>query len=145
MSKGGLLYHFPSKDALVWAMAAERVDALRSQLDGYREANPAATLLEAYVATIDADQTDMDAAVLIAAAEQPRRGADVRADFAALLAQVTDGLTDPVLGDIVRLAADALWLTSLLHLDQFDDHRRDAVIGRLVELARRADSEDPPE
>lgn len=34
VSKGGLLYHFPSKDALIQAMIARMVDAFNSELHG---------------------------------------------------------------------------------------------------------------
>ena len=119
VSKGGLLYHFPSKDALIEAMIAQLVGSFEAQIEAAmaREARPVAgRFLRAYVRVSTAPPGDSDAlahALMAAVTVNPQLlGAMREADARWQGRAENDGIA-PDLATIVRLAADGCWLSAL--------------------------------
>ncbi|OLR93520.1 TetR/AcrR family transcriptional regulator [Actinokineospora bangkokensis] len=125
VSKGGLLYHFPTKDSLVLALAQESVDTFRAEVLAAVDPDDTAPgrLCRAYVRacldTLDDDQAVRNNLALVAQlltdpAVADLLAADARrwnADLAA------DGLPRPIL-DLVVAAADGasvapIWAATL--------------------------------
>ncbi len=149
LSKGGVLYHFPSRDALVEAMVARLIAEFEADIarhlpvPGSPGAGAPGAFTRAYVAATFAPggedpgrQDRLGAALLAAAAAEPglldplQRAAD---GWQARL--VDDGL-DPVLATAIRLACDGLWLCDLFGLAPPGAGRRAALataLGRLTE------------
>lgn len=142
VSKGGLLYHFKSKDALLTGLArrlAERVDHQlaearahgTSAAEWYLQApNPAnateAVELELYrsmlatMRTVDAgSETD-----------------DVQRALEDLMGTWSDGLDaeidDPVRADLIRLVGDGVYLRALLGMPPVDPERYRRVVDHLL-------------
>ena len=113
VSKGGLLYHFPSKDALVDGLAdrlrgqvAEDVELLRAAPEG-----PVAYWLSTSASGSPAALTRTAQAVLrLAGAGQPTaREVMVEADR-AWTGALEERIGDPVVARLVRLVGDGLFL-----------------------------------
>jgi AcrR family transcriptional regulator len=143
VSKGGLLYHFASKDALLTGMVGEFVELIeaRMQASMATDAAPGAWT-RAYLdaATVDRDGDDpMDrlaTAMLAAGASNTDLLQPLYARQRAWQdAQQTDGI-DPATAALVRLAADGLWMNDLFGIQVVDDEQRQAVIDRLRDLTR---------
>lgn len=151
LSKGGLVYHFPSKDALLLALAADQVDRFRAAVlaDLDPEDTAPGRLTRAYVRTCLDETNDPHGLrddILLTAQLMARE--DVRALTAAdqdrwdaELAQ--DGLPQSVL-ELVLAAADGGSATVLwggeLDPDRIDRLRR-RLVGLTLDPARWDDAE----
>jgi AcrR family transcriptional regulator len=144
VSKGGLLYHFPSKAALVGGL----VERMRDGLEGAQEELALADgapgrWTRAYLgSTVDAAGAPADAsatllAAILACLGDSQRGlGELRDAFAAWQQRLEDDGLDPATATVVRLAADGLWLSQLLGLPTLDPALLRGVLARLEELTR---------
>jgi AcrR family transcriptional regulator len=140
VSKGGLLYHFPNKDALIAGMLDRLLEVFEADIERAAAADggPAAgRWLRAYVrasfALSDGDLA-IGSALLAAVATKPELIAPARRRFAAWQERVVaDGL-DPALATVLRLAADGQWFADLFGLaPPAGDFRRE-VLAALLRL-----------
>ena len=158
LSKGGVLYHFPTRSALVAAMVtrlADRIDdSLRRHLaevghpsvDGAAPAEDAATApggyARAYVAeafTLPQGEEEergerLGAAVLAAMASEPELLDPLRRAFARWQGELEADAGDPVRATIARLAADGLWLSELFGLAPLTPDLRARVRDELIRM-----------
>jgi AcrR family transcriptional regulator len=124
LSKGGVLYHFPTRDSLVAAM----VDQIIGEFDRDIEANMtggdgAGRFIRAYIrATMEPSTTRPDredrlgAALIAAAAAQPELLAPLQAAADRWQVRLEDDGLDPAVATLLRLACDGLWLCDLFGL-----------------------------
>jgi AcrR family transcriptional regulator len=131
VTKGGVLYHFASKRALIDGLIGRWLDEFEGRLDGE-------DLLAAYVRACDLDpaQTASEFGLMAGMFEEPEVLEVVRERYADWTARMLAGVEDPVDAWLVRLAADGLWYSDLLGIaaPRGDDRRR--LIERLVALAQ---------
>jgi len=145
LSKGGVLYHFPTRDALVAGMVAKIIDEFDRDINGRLEDDEGpGRYLRAYIgATMEPgaphpDRQDrLGAALIAAAAAQPEllRPLQEAADRWQVELE-HDGL-DPTTATLLRLACDGLWLCDLFGLAPPAAPRRTEVGRALERLARR--------
>lgn len=141
VSKGGLLYHFPTKDALIGGMidsAFDRFDAVVEALMRADTGPQAGRWLRAYVrANFAPDPHDRDLAAALTAcvandldAIKPKlvRFAQWQACAEA------DGL-DPALATIITLAVDGVWSGEVFGIAPLATPLREQVRERLLRLA----------
>jgi AcrR family transcriptional regulator len=152
VSKGGLLYHFPSKEDLIKGL----IEQLNAQFDGEvaRQLGlecagepaevdlEAGSWLRAFVrATFAGNKLENDwlgssAAILTAIATNPQLLEPFRQSFAGYQRQAEQDGLDPALATIIRLAADGLWLAELFQLAPPGGELRAQVENRLLEMTR---------
>ena len=132
VSKGGVLYHFGSKRALIDGLLTRWLDAFEAQLTGD-------DLLGAYVRACDLSKSGSDYnasefGMLAAMIEEPAVLAIARERQSAWMARILAGVADPTDAWMVRLAADGLWYSDLLGIapPRGEDRRR--LIARLLAL-----------
>lgn len=138
VSKGGLLYHFPTKDALIESMVEDVLARFESDVDAAAGMEPPGQgqWLRAFVKTTFAadPEHDLSAGLLAAAAVNPDLLAPVGTYFARWQERaVADGL-DARLATLVRLASDGLWFADLFDVARLDDRSRGALLMTLLEL-----------
>jgi AcrR family transcriptional regulator len=144
VSKGGLLYHFPSKEALVAGLCERMLDGFERTLASLTEADGSAgSWTRAYLAsTVTRSGRPADESAQLMAAILATLGRDsahleaVREHFARWHRRIAQDGIDPNAAIIVRLAADGLWLSSLLGLNQLDDTEGPSVISALRSMTR---------
>jgi AcrR family transcriptional regulator len=144
LSKGGVLYHFPSRSALVSAMVSRLAERFDQMLAAQRAAGPAqpGAYARAYVqdtfSPADAEQAQrgqrLGGAVLAAVASEPELLAPLREAFARWQAEIETDTTDPVRGTIARLTTDGLWLSELFGFAPLDDAMRRRVREELLRM-----------
>ncbi|WP_310582919.1 TetR/AcrR family transcriptional regulator [Deinococcus sp.] len=137
VSKGGLLYHFPNKEALVAGLIGHELDCGERLLGEFYERDEVTPgrWARAYTAlTLNGDPSqDVSAGLMAAVALNPELLEPVRERYRQWDAEAeADGL-EPGLGTLLRLAMDGLWLADLLNLAPPGAQGRQT----LAELVRR--------
>lgn len=148
VSKGGLLYHFATKESLVAALVSRSIEYLEKEIaickkksDDGPGANTRAliaAMLEgqwAAKAGLAPHGLDLFATSVAAFSTSPGLIAPLRAAYARWQASVEADGADPVLATIARLAADGLWFTEFLGLSTFGPKQRASIIRQLKALA----------
>jgi AcrR family transcriptional regulator len=146
VSKGGLLYHFPSKEDLAVAMIERSIDWFDAALAeaSKDDAEPQGRYSRAYIraslgrtALTGAGFDGLCSAITTALLSYPEKlkavreqGRRAQADFEA------DGL-DPVLATIIRLAVDGLWFADNFQMMRYDPAMKEAVTERLLAWTRK--------
>ncbi len=144
LSKGGLIYHFPSKEALITAMVARLIETVEARIAASQaqDREPGAWTRGYVAATLPECAAGNDAVAVLGAALL----AAVAADGSLLgpiqerqpewiARQNADGI-DPVIASIVRLAADGLWMNDVFGVEVLRPDQRREVIARLIGLTR---------
>jgi AcrR family transcriptional regulator len=133
-SKGGVLYHFGSKRALIDGLVTCWLDEFDARLAG-------GDLATAYVRASDIsgarpEESASEFGVLAALIEDPEVLETVRGRYAEWMNRMLGGALPREDAWLVRLAADGLWYSDLLGIapPQGEDRRR--VLERLLALAQ---------
>ncbi len=146
LSKGGVLYHFPSKDALIRGMVTRLIEQTEAGIGRLiaADAEPKGRTLRAYLAvsfpehgTESAHVNQVAAVLLSAILTNSDLLEPVRRHFDQMQERLLgDGLTEDAV-HIVRLATDGLWLTDLLRMPGPKPIARKHLIQRLYEMTRQ--------
>jgi AcrR family transcriptional regulator len=143
VSKGGLLHHFPNKNALLEGL----LDSLLEQLDvsieeGMRsDPLPHGRFTRGYLRAVLAlrDQPDKNrgwAQVTMALLTEPRLRQRWR-DWVRERSDEYIGTDSSIDTQIVRLATDGLWLADLLDSHETDDRVLTSLVERLIDLSSK--------
>ena len=150
VSKGGLLYHYPNKDALLAAMIERHCDDLDEccarELEGLPADQPSSRLKASIlgVLTPRAGREDLGAALLAAAANKPALLDGARARYADHVAQVTASGGCFARSAVIMLAVDGLMLGEVWRLTPFTGEQRELIVKELLRLADEACPELSP-
>lgn len=145
-SKGGLLYHFPTKDALIAGLVETMVDGFDARLAALRTGDAAGSFAAAYLAaSVTPEPHGATAVGLLAAVTQSPALLDpLRARYRAWdAALANDGLA-PGAAWLLRLALDGLWVSHLFGLGLPSDEDFGPLLDRMTALATPLDPEKAP-
>lgn len=146
VSKGGLLYHFRTKDALIRGMLALEIwrfeEEIAARIDPTEPTGGRVT--RAYVrATFEPTvplppdaPADVGPSLIAAIANDPELLAPLREHYADLQRRIEADGIDPARATLARLAADGLWLTELLGLAPPTGALGRQVLAVLLELTK---------
>jgi AcrR family transcriptional regulator len=116
-SKGGLLYHFPSKDALVVGLADRLAAAFEEELDEVARTGGSLVALSLVPPPLDAQERALQR-TLLAVLRSSEGGRALHPAVQRIYDRWQDMLTeelgDPVLAETVRLVGDGLYLGALV-------------------------------
>jgi len=138
-SKGGVLYNFPSKQALIEGMIRRMVDHAESEHERALKdaeaagADPLSAVVRAALRHHRLDR-EVSMALLAAVAESPELIDPVREALARMRSSALANASDKVLARIALLAADGLHFSDILGLETLTDQEREAVEARLADL-----------
>lgn len=140
VSKGGLLYHFPSKATLIDGLAQRLVEFTEANLARARAEGVVRVFLETSLP--GSDEADYYWAVFSAL----RSGMDVGDDvhgrvqhvFTVWSEALHQHLADPVEADVIRLVGDGLYLGAVLGLEPLSPEALEQVFTRLADPATGA-------
>lgn len=146
VSKGGLLYHFRSKEDLAAAMIERSIawfdDALADAAKDDRVARGRFT--RAYVRAslgltpLTGEGFDsLCSSITTALLSFPERLGPVQEQGARTQAEIEHDGFDPVLATIIRLAVDGLWLSENFNLMRFDPGLKKKLAARLLQWAEQ--------
>ena len=141
VSKGGLLYHFPSKEALVAAMVERMLAEFDEAHERAAHADPhePGRWTRAYVLVTAGSggpsEHETSAALLAAVAADPSLLDPARERYAEWRRRAADDGIAPEDAAIVALAADGLWMADLFRLAAPAGEERRRLLERMLELA----------
>ena len=147
VSKGGLLYHYPSKDALLAAMIERHCEDLDRRCASELEHLPAdesSSRLKASILGVlkpRPGREDLGAALLAAAANNLALLDGARARYADHLAQLTASGGCFARSAVIMLAVDGLMLGEVWRLTPFTSEQRELIVKELLRLADEAGAE----
>ena len=148
VSKGGLLYHFPSKSALVAGIVDRLVGRLRSEQQEAvaREGTSSGAFTRAYVSAraepLSPEEVALHSALLAAVGTDPQYLApfhQISLDWQACF--LADGI-DPAVAQIVRLTMDGLCFCRLLGLATPEGDLYRQVIRKLQSMTQPEPQQD---
>ncbi|WP_079529448.1 TetR/AcrR family transcriptional regulator [Halobacillus hunanensis] len=147
MSKGGLLYHYPSKEALVQGMVEHLAESYTGKIESNAEDDPddIGKWTRAFL-NVTFNQTypnkDMNAGLLAAKAVNPELLNPIKEAYGEWQHRIEHDGLDPVMSTIIRLATDGMWLSELLDIYQIEEDRKDQVLRTLEEWAKSSQLND---
>lgn len=150
ISKGGVLYHFKSKEALIQGMVARLSSQCESlQQAHYDQLSPGPNRwARALVATsFDPAAPTMDpagCALLAAIATNPSLLEPLEGTIDTAFRRLTEDSQDPSMALLVALAMDGLWLHRLVGSPVMDETRRLAIREKALELLGDTTSTESP-
>lgn len=148
LSKGGVLYHYASKEALIQGMLERLIALFEGDVERYADGDRSKApgrWTRAYVrATLEptgeaaSSQVETVSAAIIAAVSiDPSLLEPLEERFRTWQASIEADDVDPVSGTIARLAADGLWLTELFDFYPPQGALREAVVAEIVEMTKK--------
>lgn len=143
MSRGGVLYHFPSKDALLQALVDQDIDRVRDMtgLDGNQSTDRSSSerIRAYYQACLAWPPEHGHVALAVALAENPsllRSWAELQRELD--VADGKDGAGDGLASLVARLALDGLWFSDLVDPERFTTEQRERLVAAIVPQERGA-------
>ncbi len=140
ISKGGVLYHFKSKDALIQGMVARLAGQCESlQQRHYDQLAPgpnrwARALVETCFDPSGPSTDPAGCALLAAVATNPGLMEPLEGTIDTAFRRLTADSEDPSMALLVALAMDGLWLHRLVNSPVIDETRRLAIRDKAMEL-----------
>jgi AcrR family transcriptional regulator len=146
LSKGGVLYHFRSKESLIQAMIVSLVERFAADIETTRREEPEderlapGSWLRAYIrASAGPAGDDEDTVALLAAvANDPPLLAPLQEQYARWQERSESDGVDPALATVIRLALDGLWMADLFGLAPPQGALRDQVFAALERMVGAA-------
>ncbi len=146
VSKGGLLYHFPSKEALLRGMIERVIADFESSMVDRIAQDPEENgrYLRAYISEAAAPpepgspqerRKRLQSALIAAVAVDNRLLDPLRERYKLYQEFVEKDVIDSVEATIVRLVADAMWLSSLFDIPTLTEEMQTKVLNHLEKIS----------
>ncbi len=135
-SKGGVLYHFPNKRALLSGMLERMIERELTSLDTAPGNSPIERHLYS-VRNLGGDDKAASLALLAAAAEDPEMLGVMRDAYKQLFSQARVGSKNPVETNALLVAAEGLRILSVLGVLPLSQNDQKAVHKHLAERAAK--------
>ena len=139
VSKGGLLYHFKNKEALIFGLLEAQLAQFERSLENGADGTPGSwtrSFVNASVSDSSAQsELETNAALLAVIAENPDLLEPFREKARAWQVSAESDGIDPVTATLVRLATDGLYYAELFDLGQPALELRARVVARMLQMA----------
>ncbi len=136
VSKGGLLYHFPNKDALISGMLEHYLNSFDAAVEQLATDDPSPhAWIKAFVVVTfneSASEVAIVASQLAAIINNPDLLAPMRVRYAVWLARAIDDGLPPDLAQLIITASDGYWYGQMFGINPLQDTVREALLNRLL-------------
>jgi AcrR family transcriptional regulator len=142
VSKGGLLYHFPSKEMLIQAILSDFLDRFDSDTEEEALTNTSLNnrWAQAYLIKtfeISKEDLEMSTGILAAAANNPLLLEPMLQRYVLWQNRMTVECLDPVEATVARLAADGLFFCDLFGFAPLEPELRSSVLAYLLKMIEK--------
>ena len=144
VSKGGLLYHFPSKESLLTTLAQRYVDSMQGCIENakgsLKEGDSGRDLKACILGVLGSDPRlkAMGAVLLATAANDLTLLEVIRQRIADHTRELADSGGDFARAAVVMLAIDGLKMRESLRISAFTPEQRELIVNELLKLAEEA-------
>lgn len=143
VSKGGLLYHFPNKDALIGGMVEQLIQdfeaVLQTEFDQDDTPETPGQWVRAYIrATLRFSKQSLALVARLSsiAANSPNLFESAQVYEQQFRQRIETSGIDPIKATIILLAADGLWLSEVFQVGTLDEPRLTQVVETLLAMTR---------
>ncbi len=136
VSKGGLLYHFPSKDALIKGLVDDLIGQYDLFFDSHKNDSSPGSFTRAYLQSSLLLDASSAVGVVSAIANDPSLLEPLHKAYARWQSRLENDGIDPVIATMVRLIADGLWFSSLIGTPSLDRSIVERLIKYIDDLTR---------
>jgi AcrR family transcriptional regulator len=138
VSKGGLLYHFPNKEALISSMIDEHLESWSKAVEAAKDKDKGAFTRAFVKITVNPAQleTDLASGLLAAVALNPDLLEPVKKHYGAWQKELENDGISPVTATLVRLATDGLYFSEIFDLAPPKGNLRKQLEKRLLEMTK---------
>ena len=147
VSKGGLLYHFKNKFALIQGLVDHADELYRENVNGHVHADKqdqgkwARAFIEA-TRSHRSENGSITSGMLAAQGINSNLLLPLQDTYKEWQTNIENDGLDKVDATIIRLAVDGLWLSEIFGLDGLDENMREQVLNRLTEYTHPNKNEE---
>jgi AcrR family transcriptional regulator len=142
VSKGGLLHHFPTKQALLNGLIEQVGQVFKARLEKYMSLETSGQpgrLARAYIRAsfeYEADELQLTNAIAKVVSEFPELLQELQTDFAQLDQEMQQDGLPAARALVIRLACDGLWFSELIGVSSLQESLRSQMLEELLEMTR---------
>ncbi|MFJ7755122.1 TetR family transcriptional regulator [Peribacillus muralis] len=142
ISKGGLLYHFPSKEALMIGLAQYIFEKFNMQFNVHaNKENPIekGTWCRALIEVTKWDlehNAELNIGLIAASMLNADVSESISQSYQYVQNKVEQDNIDPITATIIRLAIDGLYYSELFNLAPLDENLREKVLQQLIAMTK---------
>ncbi|TRZ38597.1 TetR/AcrR family transcriptional regulator [Niallia circulans] len=144
ISKGGLLYHYPSKEALMKGIAIAIFEDLENCMAEYAEKDPieAGKWTRAMIEVTKDDlehNAELNVAVMASSLLDETVAESISNSYQRALTKLDNDGISPVTASVIRLALDGLYYSQMLGVAPLNNTRQYAVLDQLMQMTRKGE------
>ncbi|GAA0231676.1 TetR/AcrR family transcriptional regulator [Metaclostridioides mangenotii] len=145
VSKGGLLYHFPNKEALITGILDRLIDSYDNEIAKHidkfedRKGEWSRAYMEYTFKDMIKDK-DMGTALIASVFSNPDLLNKLKIQYENWQHNIENDGIDPVTATIVRLVSDGLWFAEIFGLAPIDEDLRIKVFNKLQNIIEEGDN-----
>jgi AcrR family transcriptional regulator len=142
VSKGGLLHHFPTKQALLNSLIKQVGQVFEARLEKYmalEASDQPGRLARAYIRAsfeYEADELQLSNAIAKVVSEFPELLLELQQEFAQLDQEMQKDGLPAVRALVIRLACDGLWFSELIGVSSLQESLREQMRDELLAMTR---------
>jgi AcrR family transcriptional regulator len=136
VSKGGLLYHFRSKEALIRGLVDDLIEQCDHFFDSHHNDRSPGSFTRAYLESSLVLDASSAVGVVSAIANDPSLLKPLHGAYARWQARLENDGIDPVIATMVRLVADGLWFSFLIGAPSLDRNIVKRLVKQIEDLTR---------
>lgn len=149
VSKGGLMYHFPTQEALLQALLQRFSDRITQYRDEIRQRVPEDAAREAVTYILGhtlccGERRSVGTGLMAAVMRAPQLLETVRAAHKEAIQSILSKSKNPERIAILLLAADCTWLLDTVGIQPFTNEKLAVVRDEIIKLAYEWSGEAPP-
>ena len=146
VSKGGLLHHFSTKEALLRGIAKDLIDEFEDHLEFELAKETEKThgrFARAYISAALSEHNKYDpiSPVLLAFLRYSAEGEAIESRFKAFQFRLENDGIDPTTANIIRMAVDGMLYTEIIDAEPIDKRARQKMIDQLIQMTQLKQAE----
>ncbi|MGG4408279.1 TetR/AcrR family transcriptional regulator [Niallia taxi] len=144
ISKGGLLYHYPSKEALMKGIAIAIFEDLENCMAKYAEKDPiekgkwTRAMIEVTMDDLE-HNAELNVAVMASSLLDEAVAESISNSYQTALTKLDNDGISPITASVIRLALDGLYYSQMLGVAPLNNTRQRAVLEQLMQMTRQGD------